>query len=520
MVNLTGTLGEYRFFPAIMLLLVSGISLMNGDVRAANEFVNYEDFGAKGDGKADDFEALVKAHEYANQHGRTVKVNDGKSYYIGGADRTISIRTNTDFGKARFIIDDTELENYKASVFKVESDLEPFKIKGVKSLSVGQRKIDVKLPGSCVITVKDDNVKRFIRRGGNQNNGSPQTDTFLVDKRGNIDPNTPVIWEFKQLTSLVAMPMDKSTLTLRGGIFTTIANSTESTGYHARGIAIERSNVVIEGLQHHIAGEGKHGPPYRGFIRVSGCANVVIKDTILSGHKTYYKIGSAGRRVPMGSYDISIEKSLNISLVNVTQFNDIMDRNYWGIIGTNFCKNLSYDGCKLSRFDAHQGVTNATVRNSTIGHMGVLLTGFGEFLIENSTVQSRRFIGLRQDYGSTWKGDIIIRNCRFIPQKGGALIEGSNDGQHDFGYTCYMPERLLIDGLKIEDGKPSDRGKGPVIFSDFSPRFKNADYKQKFPYVITREVHIRNVSTTSGKLLQLSDNKFMFNKVKVHGLAR
>lgn len=491
---------------------------MSGDALASDKFVRYETFGAKGDGKTDDFEALAKAHEYANKHRRTVKADDAASYYIGGADRTISIRTHTDFGKARFIIDDTKLENHKADVFKVESDLKSIKLEGIDSLSAGQRRIDVKLPGACVITAKDDSVRRFIRRGGNQNNGSPQTDTFLVDQRGNVDPDTPIIWDFKQFTSLVAMPLDKQSLTLRGGIFTTIANSTESTDYHARGIAIQRSNVVVEHLQHHITGEGENGPPYRGFIKISDCANVVIRDTILSGHKTYYKIGSAGRRVPMGSYDISIGRALNVTLINVTQFNDIMDRSRWGIIGTNFCKNLSYDGCELSRFDAHQGVTNATIRNSTIGHMGVLLTGFGQFLIENSTVQSRRFIGLRQDYGSTWKGDIVIRNCRFIPKGSGTVIDGSNDGQHDFGYTCHMPDRLLIDGLAIEDGKPSDRGKGPVIFADFSPRFKNAGYNQKFSYVITREVHIRNVSTSSGKPLRLSDNKFMFNKVKIHGL--
>jgi len=81
-----------------------------------------------------------------------------------------------------------------------------------------------------------------------------------------------------------------------------------------------------------------------------------------------------------------------------------------------------------------------------------------------------------------------------------------------------MPERVLIDGLVIEDGKPSGRGKGPVIFADFNPSFKNADYKQEFPYVIPREVRIRNVSTSSGKPLRLSDNKFMFNQVTVQGL--
>jgi hypothetical protein len=261
-----------------------------------------------------------------------------------------------------------------------------------------------------------------------------------------------------------------------------------------------------------VTGEGEQGQPYRGFIDVSGCANVTIKDTVLCGHKTYYTIGSAGLRVAMGSYDISLGRAVNVALVNVRQSTDIMDRTRWGIIGSNFCKNLSYEGCTLSRFDAHQGVANASIRNSTIGYMGVQLTGFGEFLIENSTVKSRRLIGLREDYGSTWRGTITIRNCRFVTGGGGVILDGSNDGRHDFGYPCTMPERLLIEGLKIEDGATSK--KGPVVFGPFNPGAADAK-EQPFPYTITREVVLKGVTTTSGAAVTLSDNEALFRSVKV-----
>jgi hypothetical protein len=476
--------------------------------------VRYEDFGAKGDGKTDDFEALVKAHEHANKMGLPVKANDSATYYIGGGNRTITVMTDTDFGKAKFIIDDTNVQNHRADVFDVVSALKPIKLTGVESLAVNQRKIDVKLPGPCLVTANDAGTKRFIRRGSNQNNGSPQTDVFLVDELGNVDPKTPIIWDFKKVTSIEALPVDKTRLTLRGGHFTTIANGSESIyRYHARGIKVRRSNVLIEGLEHRVTGEGEQGQPYGGFIVVSSCANVMIKDTVLCGHKTYHTIGSAGKRVAMGSYDISLGRAVNVSLVNVRQSTDIMDRTRWGVIGTNFCKNLSYDGCTLSRFDAHQGVTNASIRNSTIGYMGVLLTGFGEFLIENSTVQGRHFIGLREDYGSTWNGNITIRNCRFVTGEGGVILDGSNDGQHDFGYACHMPDRLVVEGLKIEDGKSSK--KGPVVFAKFNPGFTDAEHKQPFPYVITRDVVLKKITTTSGKPVTLNDNDALFRSVKV-----
>ena len=75
--------------------------------------VRYSDFGAKGDGAVDDFAALAKAHAYANQNGLPVKADDGATYFIGGANRTIIIQTNTDFGTAKFIVDDTKLENVR-----------------------------------------------------------------------------------------------------------------------------------------------------------------------------------------------------------------------------------------------------------------------------------------------------------------------------------------------------------------------------------------------------------------------
>lgn len=496
--------------PTLIACLSSWIGL---GLLSAQETVSYRDFGAVGDGKTDDFAALIKAHEHANAKGLAVRAEDDATYYIGAADRTIPVETSTDFGKAKFIIDDTRVENHRAQVFEVRSQLKKINLQGVEKLKRGQDRMEAKLPGSCLILVRDDSVKRFIRRGGNQNKGSSQTDVFLVDAHGRVDPKTPIIWDFEQISKIEALPVDQESLIIKGGHFTTIAHSTKSTDYHARGIGIRRSNVLVEGLEHHITAEGEDGPPYRGFLAVSNAANVVIRDCVLTGHKTYYKIGSAGRRVPMGSYDISINSSVNVALVRVTQTNDIMERKYWGIIGTNFCKNLVYDGCKLSRFDAHQGVTNATIRNSTLGHMGVKLTGFGEFLIENSTVQDNEFITLRPDYGSTWNGKIVIRDCRFITNaRTPAIIAGSNDGRHDFGYTCHLPTQVLIDGLRIEDGKNS---KGPVIFGNFNPGYKEGA-KLPHPQVVTRQVAYRRVTTTSGKELLLSENKALFEGLKIH----
>ncbi len=483
-------------------------------------WVSYRDFGALGDGKTDDMAPIAAAHAFANQQRLPVKADAGATYYISGKERTAVVRTNTDFGTAAFIIDDTDVQNRNASVFVVSSSLQPFPLKGVASLKRNQEKIDVTLPGPSLITVTNANVKHYIRFGLNQNNGAAQTDIFMVDKNGKVDMNAPIIWDFDQITEISALPIDEKPLTITGGRFRTIANQAESNyTYYQRNIAIKRSNVVVDKLEHRITGEGDHGAPYGGFLSIRDCAYVTVKNTILTGHKTYSTIGAAGKPVSMGTYDISPNRALNISFINCSQTNDINDRTYWGILGSNYCKNILYDRCTFSRFDAHMGVANATIRNSTLGHMGINAIGSGTFLVENSTIRGGTLINLRSDYGSTWQGEFVIRNCTFVPSGGrpttASLIGGSYSGQHDFGYTAYMPERIIIENLKIDDSSHPENYQGPAIFANFNPEMTDNSYQEKFPYVITKEVVLKNVTTTSGKPLRVSDNPFMFRNVKV-----
>ncbi len=483
--------------------------------------VRYRDFGARGDGKADDMDVIAATHAFANQHGLLVKADPGATYYIGGRERTALIRTDTDFNTASFLIDDREVQNRSAAVFTVSSDLRPFKLETIPSLRRNQQKIDASLPGPCLITVTNATVKQYIRFGLNQNNGSSQTDLFVVDKNGNVDMNAPIIWDFDQITDITALPIDETPLKITGGRFTTLANQAQSRyTYYSRNIAIRRSNVLVEGLQHHIKGEEDHGAPYGGFLNIGDCANVSVKNTILTGHRTYSTIGAAGKPVSMGTYDLSVNRALNVSFVNCSQTNDINDTKYWGILGSNFSKNLLYDQCTLSRFDAHQGVANATIRNSTLGHMGINAIGSGLLLVENSTIRGRSLVNLRPDYGSSWQGEIVIRNCVFVPAGGtfisADLISGSYSGQHNFGYTCHMPQRITIDNLRIDDSRHGKNYRGPAIFANFNPQLTDHSYREQFPYVLTKEVMLKRITTASGQALRISDNAFMFRDVKLN----
>ena len=509
-----------------VLILADGqlqvnVSAQDLSAFSSKGYVSYNDLGAKGDGVSDDIDIIAATHAFANQQGLKVKASQGSTYYIGGQQRTAIIQTDTDFGTASFIIDDTQVQNRNASIFMVSSSHQSFKPQGITTLSRNQERIDASFPGNCLVTVTNSKVRRYIRYGLNQNNGSPQTDIFVVDKKGRVDSNAPIIWDFDEITDIVALPMDIDTLTITGGRFTTIANGAESKyTYYSRNLAIRRSHVIIDGLTHYVTEEGDQGAPYGGFINIRDCAYVTVKNTVLTGHKTYRTIGSAGKPVSMGSYDLSVNRALNVSFVNCRQSNDINDRQYWGILGSNYSKNLVYDRCTFSRFDAHMGVANATIRNSTLGHMGINAIGTGTLLVENSKIYGRTLINLRSDYGSTWQGDFVIRNCVFVPSGGQAvsasLIGGFNSGQHDFGYTCYMPQRITFENLEIDDSNHPEDYQGPAIFADFNPDMTDETYEEKYPYVKTREVILKDVTTASGKELRMSDNDFMFKDVKVN----
>lgn len=501
----------FRLSTVILALLPSFQAL-------AGDFLTYEQFGAVGDGRHDDLEAIVATHNEANRKGLPVKADDSKTYYIGGAAKTAIIRTDTDWGKAHFIIDDIKVERISQFIFEVKSGMAPYEITGLSTLKKGQKNLGVKLRGRSLVLVENSNRRIFIRKGPNQNNGRVQTEVFDVDKNGRINKRQLPIYDYETVTKAVAFPIDKATLHVRGGIFTTIANHYPSQyQYHTRGILVSRSNVIVEGITHFVEGELDHGAPYGGFIRVKETADVTVRNCLLTGHKTYWTIGSAKVPVDMGSYDMQLAYSTNIRVEGITQTNEITDSKYWGLMESSFCKDVHVDNCVMSRFDAHQGVENITLRNSTLGYKMVMIVGCGTALIENCEVKAGSFFWLRGDYGSFWDGDVIMKNCKLtVTSKNCAdvtLFQGYNVGDHDFGYECMLPRTIRVDGLTIDDSIVTHpKYTGPNIFATFKRDVTKPGLE---PYKVPETVTFRNLRILSGRKMGVSKNTEMFKDVKV-----
>lgn len=342
-------------------------------------------------------------------------------YYINTIPTPIEITTNVDFSKATIYIDDrnSERNNNYTYLFDIPATPSPTSIQ--KSV--------------------DENRIEYIRFGDNANSGVPHHRIWL--------PHEPITEPY---TFIEKIPYNETPLTINGGIFITIANNEPSVvKYYFRGLHIGRSNVRIQNLTHFIENEGPSGAPYAGFIIADGCANLILENLILQGHHTYYRNAGPNEIIgtPMGSYELQINNCINTVLRNITQTN-FDDRFAWGLLATSGCRDFTVDGCAINRFDVHQGIEgNLSITNSRIGYQGIKLIGEGTTTISNCLLESQCLIVLRPDFGSTYRGSIYIKDCRWYPKDkiNNYIVACRNYGIHNFGYECVGPT-IYLDNLQ------------------------------------------------------------------------
>lgn len=444
--------------------------------------VFYSDFGVVGDGKTNDFYAIKAAHDKANEIGAKVFADGDKTYYIGKTGgESITVKTNTDFCGAHFIIDDRDIlpkdSDSRTCLFVIESDFDVAEYREdsdeVRALAaacpfdINTKKLPLSFGFPAMIIPFDAGKKVYIRRGNTPNSGQDQHELIVIDENGNIDESTPALLPYNNVTKLEVYRIDDEPITIQNGIFTTRANAApREYWYYRRNITVKRSNTTLKNIEHYVTDEGDEGAPYKGFIDANHTNNLLVENCIVSAHKTYWETSG---RSKMGTYDLSGNSSNKMYFKNCRQanfFNERGERNYetWGIMGSNYCKNITYDGCFLSRFDAHAGVYNASIINSTVANLR--LTGGGKFILRDSTIFGfgNTLISLREDYGCTWRGDIEINNVIYKNTEPETSVFGAEYNPcHNFGYQAYYPENITIEGLTLET--PAKLS----LFSDIAP---------------------------------------------------
>jgi hypothetical protein len=457
--------------------------------------VYYSDFGAVGDGKNKDVNALKSAHSYANMRNRhTVCANAGCKYYIEKMDaKPIEIATSCDFSDAEFIIDDrfiTEDEELKAdryaNVFRVlpekviictkEQDTNSImaRINASGGIGVDDEKLPLDLGFDSIVAVINSEHSMYHRwdPSGKSGNGAPQQEIMVIRADNTVDMSAKLLFPYVSVDKLIISKCDTAPITLKGGRFVTIATRTDiHWGGVNRNFQIERSNVTIDGMDHYVDNQplgepikkkltgyerlipvsSGGGPNYvNGWINTYMTNNVLIKNTKLCGHVHYNN----------GSYDIGGKLSNKTVFKNCNQYN-MYDENgkvyseiyaYWGIHGTNYCKNIEFTDCEFSRFDAHAGVYNVKISGCKLGKINAV--GGGTLTIEDTTVFCYSGVGLRQDYASSWMGDIIFKNVILDTQgdeTDEARLVSGNIHNTFFGFYSKIPN-ITVDNVSWRGG--------------------------------------------------------------------
>ena len=426
--------------------------------------IYYEDFGAKGNGKTNDFEAIQSCHAYANEYGHTVNARTGKTYYIGKTGgKTVIVKTDVNWNGCTFTFDDSlikvcldssicggynkceDCKNRTASIFTLEYDKPVVSVKDALSAHIAANGGIFGGYGEADNTLKIDNWplnydalvhmataerKIWVRKGLNADSGDEMGEVVLIHADGTIDPTTPFTWDYTSIAWANAYPADDKPITINGGgaFINTIANEPEDSEYisFGRNISVERSNVTITNINHRLIETIPERAPYAGILYVSHATNVQFSDITLDMHKG--RFGNNGAQ--QGSYEIGgyASHDLRYFNINVIDFftdgsdDDFVDGagnltteggiNFRGMMGTNYCRNFYFKGCQLNSFDAHKGLGNLLIEDCT--YNSILIMGSGDVVIRNTTVyvdESQNFMSMRQDYGASYRGTLTLEGC-------------------------------------------------------------------------------------------------------------
>ena len=373
------------------------------------------------------------------------------------------------------------------------------------------KKVAIDLPYPAMIIPYNYADRVYKRIGYLSSGGAYMHEVIVLDGEGNVSEETPIMFDYKSLEYIEVIRLDVEPITIEGGVFTTRASRTNNLGlgkdgewhvrdgYLARGLRVMRSFTTVKNVKHYVTDEltindqisdgkiTKVASCYSGFFYGSNANHVVFENCVLTGRRCYTRPNYAKERGTGGTYDLGGNCVNKLVFKNCTQSNfwikidenDIITaakegeegavtslyylprggqtiKLHWGIGGTNFCKNMEYIGCTLSRFDAHAGLYNGKIIDSTVNYMAI--TGNGDFIVENTRwfaedpgYNSNSVFHLRADYGSTWEGTLRIKNLdAYVYTTAGAYMFMHYYANWYFGYVVGFPV-LNAENLRFFD---------------------------------------------------------------------
>ena len=369
---------------------------------------------------------------------------------------------------------------------------------------------DLNLPFEyALISVRNNYHGHYVRYGPNAST-TIQNEVILVNTRtGEIDPSTPIVHDFLQVSFLRIYDASAEAITIEGGEFETLYNRVNTYSYSKRGFEVLRSNTTVKNITHDYTYSAFNdkvsgGSPMHLFIGTEYTHGVNIDGCTLEGPRRFWDTdnGNGTGSINRGSYSIRADYTTSLAIKNITQTNlysddfttaydktsdGMMDHN--AIMGSNFCKNMLFEGNKMSTFDSHMDIYNLTFRNNEVERINIV--GSGTVYIEDSIIHAGNtgaVVTLREDYNSNFKGDVYFKNVTVETYSNNYLAlflmtyynyntglyytdgnqyslsgqtvtdsyytqdKTKGDGDDSHYYTSYLPQNVYVEGLTVRSG--------------------------------------------------------------------
>lgn len=480
------------------------------DLYLDNVGVSIVSFGADPTGVADSTDAIQAAFDYALANNLKVVQNSGrfritKSIPFSNEQVDFTGSTLVMEGQSQFVYSQKEAPiTYDASNEATYGVLGLINSSTALTRSAGSSKLSG-LENSTIlndhyIIIKASSQQMFRYRDDDEI--QTRKDFNRVYSRGRLEephyynlPNT--------VDSVYALPIKRELSNLVGFSF----DLSLSTRYHVLDLK-DASRLRLKGWS---IDNKPLTPPgtFFSFIEQERTYDVEIED--LDDPYAYRTVDGG---VIKSSYTLAAYECMNLRHINC-----IADGDGWGTTGNNDCQNVTYEGCTLSRVDFHKPYRGyLKVIDCKLGRDGILVTGYGDLIVHNTTFAFKTdgsltggIIQTRPDAGGFVDGDLIMTNCKLVGnfdtvQSNNFFIHGRSDGPERGPYPTSPVKRTLFNSITIRNLSASTAA-ATAKFSQFIG--VNMDGAVMFPTKITLENIDLNTLKSTGIGLRISTYLFM-----------
>lgn len=362
--------------------------LVLGEITNKNDFVNPDDYGAAGDGIANDYQAIESAIADATLNGKYVKFSSNKTYYWDGDG--INPTCDIDFNNCTLLMPNKDASlfltpeyvstSYSASLFTPYKTTSPDLIG--KSFALRTR------------------LSLGERQGGS--GGTYYHTQYIVcDSEGNFT-NGPIVAGFEQSSSFLCsfiQPSVQTPIVIKNVTLKYVNTNTLVAGL----ISCRRNNVHIS----HINIIGQLETHTNGAAAIADfqyCAMCSLTD--VQGNSP------------------SANTKLACYVGSAVRCSDIVFKNWfttggWGHTGLSFITNMTVDNCRLNRCDIHYGFCGYfSVKNSVLASNAGYATigyGYGNLIYDHVVFISSQIYcaTIRPDFGILPMADVLFVGCSF-----------------------------------------------------------------------------------------------------------